>query len=264
MSMEARRDGSCRLPDPIWQHIISYVDAQSLYSVMLLSRHFRALCVGFQPFFQHWRLRAAEDMHVVRPYISKQRHLNAKMRAILLDWITDVHQSLSFRPSTLYRAGQILDTFLIKTENVSREKLQLVGVTSFMVAAKGFEAAPPDPDDCAYWTDNAYSGPEVSAMEARIRRVWKSDRCLPTILDFLLLYLQKAGLGKLASCRAHYYAERVIQEHGMLAHKPSVIAAAAVLMALKAGMPSEPAWPKELADFTRYSEEELMPVVASM
>ena len=40
-------------------------------------------------FYHHWNLRAAEALHRPRPYISKQRHLNAKMRAILLDWVTD-------------------------------------------------------------------------------------------------------------------------------------------------------------------------------
>ena len=40
-------------------------------------------------FYHHWNLRAAEALHRPQPYISKQRHLNAKMRAILLDWVTD-------------------------------------------------------------------------------------------------------------------------------------------------------------------------------
>lgn len=37
---------------------------------------------------------------------------------------------------------------------MTREKLQLVGVTSFLVAAKQHEPQPPHPDDCAYWTDH--------------------------------------------------------------------------------------------------------------
>ena len=37
---------------------------------------------------------------------------------------------------------------------MTREKLQLVGVTSFLVAAKQEEPHPPHPDDCAYWTDH--------------------------------------------------------------------------------------------------------------
>ena len=48
--------------------------------------------------------------------------------------------------------------FLTKTENVTREKLQLVGVTSFLVAAKQHEPTPPHPDDCAYWTDHGALG----------------------------------------------------------------------------------------------------------
>lgn len=101
------------------------------------------------------------------------------MRAILLDWLTDVHQSLGFDPSTFYRTAHLLDLYLMRTDNVSREKLQLVGVTAFMMSAKLSAHAPPpaslpflhptpgpqggsmmvvrvvpEPDDCAYWTDN--------------------------------------------------------------------------------------------------------------
>lgn len=46
---------------------------------------------------------------MLEPYIQEQRHLNAKMRAILLDWIVDVHQTLGYRPETLYRTTFILD-----------------------------------------------------------------------------------------------------------------------------------------------------------
>jgi hypothetical protein len=42
------------------------------------------------------------------------------MRAILLDWVTDVHQSLSFAPATLYRTTQVLD-------QVSRGKKEVGG-----------------------------------------------------------------------------------------------------------------------------------------
>lgn len=38
-----------------------------------------------------------------------QPKLNAKMRAILLDWISEVHQSVDYKPLTLYRTGQIVD-----------------------------------------------------------------------------------------------------------------------------------------------------------
>lgn len=71
-------------------------------------------------FYFHWNLRAAESLQSLRPYISKLRHLNAKMRAILLDWVTDVHQSLSFAPATLYRTAQVLD-------QVSRGKKEVGG-----------------------------------------------------------------------------------------------------------------------------------------
>lgn len=48
----------------------------------------------------------------------------------------------------------------MSSPDVPRDKLQLVGVTAFLVAAKTVEEVVSDPDDCAYWTDN---GEECSA-----------------------------------------------------------------------------------------------------
>lgn len=66
-------------------------------------------------------------------------------------------------------------------------------------------------------------------------------------------------MGKLASCRAYYYAERSIQEHGMLIFKPSVIAGAALMLALKAGTPPGEGWPLVLQNITGYTEIDLLP-----
>jgi hypothetical protein len=55
---------------------------------------------------------------------------------------------------------------------ITRDKLQLVGVSAFLIAAKNAEpAAALTPDDCSYWTDYAYEGPEIAAMEARLLKV---------------------------------------------------------------------------------------------
>jgi hypothetical protein len=48
-------------------------------------------------------------------------------------------------------------------------------------------------------------------MEQRINKVYNPDILAPTAFDFLQLYTKEARLGKLASCRAHYYCERSVQ-----------------------------------------------------
>lgn len=43
--------------------------------------------------------------------------------------------------------------YLFRVKDVTRENLQLLGVTCFLVASKLHEPHSPHPDDCAYWTD---------------------------------------------------------------------------------------------------------------
>lgn len=151
------QDGSGRLPDHVWQYAFDFLSVRDKCVVRQTCKSFQALVKVDPRSIDHAKLRALEDRQRQLPYIAAQRNLNPKMRAILLDWITDVHHSLNFGPATLYRTAQISDRYLTVTENVTRDKLQLVGVTAFKIAAQEFEEAPPDADTCAYWTDNGES-----------------------------------------------------------------------------------------------------------
>jgi hypothetical protein len=41
--------------------------------------------------------------------MDKQREVNARMRAILVDWVVEVHQKFKLVAPTLYLAVQIID-----------------------------------------------------------------------------------------------------------------------------------------------------------
>jgi len=41
--------------------------------------------------------------------MATQKEINAKMRAILIDWIVEVHMKFKLVPPTLYLAVQIID-----------------------------------------------------------------------------------------------------------------------------------------------------------
>lgn len=65
-------------------------------------------------------------------YMAKQPHINARMRAILVDWLVEVHYKFKCCPETLYLTINLIDRFLDRKQ-VPRPKLQLVGVTAFLV-----------------------------------------------------------------------------------------------------------------------------------
>ena len=57
------------------------------------------------------------------------------MRAILIDWLIEVHQRLMLMPETLYLTVYIIDQYL-SMETVRRKDLQLVGVSAMLIACK--------------------------------------------------------------------------------------------------------------------------------
>lgn len=98
----------------------------------------------------------------VRPtYMESQAHINERMRSILVDWLVEVHLKFKLVPDTLYLTVNIIDRFLERTE-VSRPKLQLVGVTALLLASKYEEIYPPELRDLVYICDRAYTRQDVS------------------------------------------------------------------------------------------------------
>ena len=61
----------------------------------------------------------------------QQTDINAKMRAILIDWLVEVHQKFKLLPDTLFLTINIIDRFLQK-KAVTRKNLQLVRLTQRM------------------------------------------------------------------------------------------------------------------------------------
>lgn len=110
--------------------------------------------------YEHFRFKETETS--VRPlYMESQPHINEKMRSILVDWLIEVHLKFKLVPETLYLAINLIDRYLESAE-VSRAKLQLVGVACLLVASKYEEIYPPELRDLVYICDRAYTRQDVS------------------------------------------------------------------------------------------------------
>jgi G2/mitotic-specific cyclin-B, other len=106
--------------------------------------------------------REKEIVTSVRPeFMKSQSHINERMRAILVDWLVEVHLKFKLVPETLYLTINLIDRYLERKE-VSRPKLQLVGVTCLLLASKYEEIYPPELRDLVYICDRAYTKTDVS------------------------------------------------------------------------------------------------------
>lgn len=79
----------------------------------------------------------------VHDYIDSQPEISEKMRAILIDWLIEVHHKFELNPETLYLTINIVDRYLA-VETSSRRELQLVGISAMLIASKYEEIWAPE------------------------------------------------------------------------------------------------------------------------
>lgn len=85
----------------------------------------------------------------------------------MVDWIIEVHLKFKLLPETLFLTVSLIDRYLEKVK-IMRNNLQLVGVTSMLIASKYEEIYAPEVRDFVYITDNAYKKEEIFEMEHSI------------------------------------------------------------------------------------------------
>jgi hypothetical protein len=90
--------------------------------------------------------------------------MNESVRAILVDWLMNVHTKFKLLPETLYITINLIDRFL-SLHIIERTELQLLGVASLLVATKYEEIYPPTVKDLIYITEDAYSAQQILDME---------------------------------------------------------------------------------------------------
>ena len=128
-------------------------------------------------------------------YMSKQNDINEKMRMILIDWLIEVHLKFKLLPETLFLTINFIDRYL-QNNQTPRDKLQLIAVSSLLIACKYEEIYPPEISSFVYITDNAYTKEEILNYEVKILGDLEYDITYPTSLRFLEILLIKLNLSK--------------------------------------------------------------------
>ena len=181
------------------------------------------------------------------------------MRAILIDWLVEVHLKFKLMPETLYLTVNIIDRFL-ERKLVVRQKLQLVGVTAMLLASKYEEIYAPEVRDFVYITDKAYTKEQILAMEAQMLNNLDFHITVPTAYVFLNRFLKVCGETDAAAkvnLLSSYFVERALQEYKSIAYLPSKLAAAGVNMALRT-VRGPAAWDARCERYCGYKQADLI------
>lgn len=213
-----------------------------------------------QEMYEHFRIKEVSTS--VRPvYMEDQSFINERMRSILVDWLVEVHLKFKLVPETLYLTINVIDRYLSKTE-VSRPKLQLVGVTALLIASKYEEIYPPELRDLVYICDRAYSKMEILDMEEIILKKLEYQITIPSAHAFLVRYLKAAHADKKIVQLSCFILDGTLQSYNMLHYLPSQLAAAAVFVARRTV--GRNAWSPTLLKYAQYREEDVIPVARAV
>ena len=124
-------------------------------------------------------LRERERLGVV-----KQIEVKGKQRESIVEWIISAQLHFKLKDETLYMALGLFDRFLGKQE-VTKEKVALVGVTVILIAAKYEEIYPPHLKDFSSYCGEDFRRSEILAMELSILKALSFDLSIPSVVAFL-------------------------------------------------------------------------------
>ncbi|XP_019152566.1 PREDICTED: G2/mitotic-specific cyclin C13-1-like isoform X2 [Ipomoea nil] len=209
-------------------------------------------------------MRQMEFQQKSRPlpdYIERvQKDLSANMRGILVDWLIEVAEEYVLLPDTLYLAVSYIDRFL-STNVLTRQKLQLLGVSSMLIASKYEEISPRNVEEFCYITDNTYTKDEVVEMEADVLKSLKFELGSPTIKTFLRFTRVSQEDYKTSKLQLEflgdYLAELSLLDYSCLKFLPSLVAAAVIFLSRFTLQPNLHPWNKALQQYSGYKPSSL-------
>ena len=165
-------------------------------------------------------------------YMANQPEINEIMRAILIDWIIDVHLRFNLRQDTLFMTIWLIDTYL-SFALVQRDKLQLLGITCLLISGKAHEIYYPQHNKLLEMTDNAYIKEEMLTMENEILKKLNFFIVCPNPIDFYNILSKMFNFEKKQYYLGNYFIEAALINYPILKYSSSVIASSCAYLVMK-------------------------------
>ncbi|CAI2024974.1 hypothetical protein SEUBUCD646_0G03670 [Saccharomyces eubayanus] len=159
-------------------------------------------------------------------------HLKSSMRALLIDWLIEVHEKFQCLPETLFLAINLLDRFL--SQNVVKlNKLQLLCITCLFIACKFEEVKLPKLANFAYITDGAATVEGIKKAEVFTLTSLAYNISLPNPLNFIRRISKADSYDIETRNMAKFIMEYSICCNKFIHLKPSYLAAMSMYIAKK-------------------------------
>jgi len=253
------------LPTELLQHVFSffYLCSQIRSSHLVCKQWHSALnslpSFPLSPFdfdSPKSHLRANELHHRIyaSDVLKRQSDVTGVMRAILVNWLSEVCQAFKLNPETLFLSVNYIDRFLAKTD-VPSQALQCLGITCLWIASKFEESVIPGISQIEHVCAGAFNQKQILQMELDILRVLNFELAIATTRVFLDSYIKTLEAPYLFDFFAYYYAELTLTDEVFLKYFPSLTAAACLCLALHSA--EMECWTVKLEHNTAYSLEDI-------
>ena len=107
----------------------------------------------------------------IKPKFNNHFDITDIHRTILVDWLINVHLYFKLTDECLYLSIKLIDIFLARTNNFTKNKLQLLGICSLQISAKYIEQIHPSIKNLTDLCDKCYKKNEIIQFEKYLLQV---------------------------------------------------------------------------------------------
>ena len=104
----------------------------------------------------------------IKPNFGNHYDINNIHRTILVDWLINVHLYFKLSDECLYLSIKLIDIFLARTVDFTKNKLQLLGICSLQISSKYIEQIHPSINNLSDLCDKCYKKEEIIDFEKHL------------------------------------------------------------------------------------------------
>uniref|UniRef100_A0A915PJ08 Cyclin N-terminal domain-containing protein n=1 Tax=Setaria digitata TaxID=48799 RepID=A0A915PJ08_9BILA len=168
-------------------------------------------------------------LHPFGDFLEFQEDICGEVRYLLVEWICDSVQEFNLSTESLHMAVSIIDRVLNAIQ-CPRQKLQLLGAASLLLASKFEEIYPPEVKEFARITAYTFHESEIIRMERIVFARVEYQLFAPTSWWFASRLVRMAHVPRIIYCMMRYLLELALLDHTFLDFRPSVVGAASFFL----------------------------------
>ena len=156
-----------------------------------------------------------------------QTEVSWTLRNVITNWLIQVHARFCLVPKTLFLVVNIFDR-LLSAQIISLTKLQLVGITSLLIASKVKEIVPPSITLFLHCADRSYTKDKVLEAKRYVLKMLGWNLSYPNPIHFLQRVGEAGEFNVEARTISEYLLEISCLEWRLLSAPPSLLVAATI------------------------------------